>query len=89
MDEFNVIVKYQAIDSKCRVLQEGNYRNGMRDGIWYMYDYQGNVMSTMVFKMNERIKLITLDDMGDEITIFYVDDRPVKKVSIAYLDRYN
>ena len=85
--EFRTLVKYQSIDtSSNRVIQEGHYRDGKRDGIWYMYDYRGNLSSTMVFRMDQRIKLTGFDESGEETTIFYENNRPVRKMTVAYLD---
>ena len=83
-EENNVIVFFQMFtDSK--VVQEGNYKNGKRDGIWKMYNHIGDITSVMYFDMGERVKLEIIK--GDKhVTVFYKENRPVKQMTIAYLD---
>lgn len=83
-EEFNTLVKYKSFTKENILIQEGYYRNGKRDGIWNLYDINGNITSTMLFDMNARVKLIAYQD-GEVVNIHYINNRPAKKVSIAYL----
>lgn len=83
-EESNTLVKYKSFTEENILIQEGYYRNGKRDGIWNLYDINGNVTSTMLFDMNTRVKLTAYQD-GEVVNIHYINNRPAKKVSIAYL----
>jgi antitoxin component YwqK of YwqJK toxin-antitoxin module len=83
-EENNVLVFFQMFtDSK--VLQEGYYKNGKRDGMWKMYNYRGDITSVMHFDMGERVKLeITKRDK--HVTVFYENNKPIKHMTVAYLN---
>lgn len=83
-EESNTLVKYKSFTEENILIQEGYYRNGKRDGIWNLYDINGNITSTMLFDMNTRVKLTAYQD-GEVVNIYYVNNQPAKKVSIAYL----
>lgn len=83
-DELNTLVKYKSFTEENILIQEGYYRNGKRDGIWNLYDINGNITSTMLFDMNTRVKLTAYQD-GEVVNIHYINNQPAKKVSIAYL----
>lgn len=84
-DENDHVFKYAAYGSTGNISQTGYYRNGKPDGVWQLYDEAGNVISTMIFKDGARVKLETII-AGEEVTVIYANNRPIKRVSIAYLD---
>ena len=83
-EEFNVLVKYQSFTEENILIQEGYYKNGKRDGIWNLYDGNGNITSSMLFNMGSRVKLTSYQN-DDVVNVYYENNRPIKKVSIAYL----
>lgn len=83
-EESNTLVKYKSFTEENILIQEGYYRNGKRDGIWNLYDINGNIISTMLFDMNTKVKLTAYYD-GEVVNIYYVNNQPAKKVSIAHL----
>jgi antitoxin component YwqK of YwqJK toxin-antitoxin module len=82
-EESNTLVKYKSFTEENILIQEGYYRNGKRDGIWNLY-INGNIISTMLFNMNTKVKL-TVYYEGEVVNIYYVNNQPAKKISIAYL----
>ena len=83
-EESNTLVKYKSFTEENILIQEGYYRNGKRDGIWNLYGINGNIISTMLFDMNTKVKLTAYYD-DEVVNIYYVNNQPAKKVSIAYL----
>lgn len=79
------LFKYEVYGSNGKISQTGFYKNGKPDGIWHLYSSDGNKLSTMVYKNGQRIKLETTIG-NEEVTVVYMNNRPVKRVSIAYLD---
>lgn len=79
------IVKYTQLRVDGTVAQTGFYKNQKPCGIWKMYDLKGNLTSTMIYKNGKRQKLISMAH-GEEVTVFYQNNRPIKRVSIAYID---
>ena len=84
-EEHEIVFKYEVRGSNGKISQTGFFKNGKPDGVWHLYDEAGNLMSTMIFKNGERVKLETIIG-GEEITVVYANNRPIKRVSIAYLD---
>ena len=80
-----VIVKYTQLRVDGSVAQTGFYRNQKPCGIWKMYDLEGNVISTMIYKKGKRQKLMSVY-LGEEVTVYYQNNRPMKRVSIAYIN---
>ena len=83
-EEFNVLVKYQSFTEENILIQEGYYKNEKRDGIWNLYDGNGNITSSMLFNMGSRVKLTSYQN-DDVVNVYYENNRSIKKVSIAYL----
>ena len=83
-EESNTLVKYKSFTEENILIQEGYYRNGKRDGIWNLYGINGNIISTMLFDMNTKVKLTAYYD-DEVVNIYYVNNQPAKKVSIAHL----
>ena len=50
-----------------------------------MYDLEGNVISTMFYKNGKRQKLTSMY-LGEQVTVYYQNNRPMKRVSIAYVN---
>ena len=79
------VFRYELIDDVGNISQTGFFKNGKPDGVWYLYDTAGDKVSTMTFKDGNRVKLETTINK-EEITVVYMNNRPVKRVSIAYID---
>jgi antitoxin component YwqK of YwqJK toxin-antitoxin module len=79
------ILKYEEFREDGSLWQKGTYVDNKPDGIWYMYDAEGNVHSKMLFSNGSKVELtqFTADGM---VVIRYVDNRPYKHTQIAYLD---
>ncbi len=86
--DFDTLILVQFLNGK-RVVQEGYYRNGKTDGLWKMYSTYDNsngvITSTMLFKMGKKVRLDLIKE-GETITIFYENNRPIKHMTVAYLD---
>jgi len=80
-----VIVKYTQLREDKSVSQTGFYRNQKPCGIWKMYDLEGNVISTMFYKNGKRQKLTSMH-LGEQVTVYYQNNRPMKRVTIAYIN---
>lgn len=80
-----VIVKYTQLREDESVAQTGFYRNQKPCGIWKMYDLEGNVISTMLYKKGKRQKLTSMY-LGEQVTVYYQNNRPMKRVTIAYIN---
>ena len=80
-----VIVKYTQLREDESVAQTGFYRNQKPCGIWKMYDLEGNVISTMFYKNGKRQKLTSMY-LGEQVTVYYQNNRPMKRVTIAYIN---
>ena len=83
-EESNTLLKYKSFTEENILIQEGYYRNGKPDGIWNLYGINGNIIATMLFDMNTKVKLTVYYD-GEVVNIYYVNNQPAKKISIAYL----
>jgi antitoxin component YwqK of YwqJK toxin-antitoxin module len=83
-EESNTLLKYKSFTEENILIQEGYYRNGKPDGIWNLYDINGNIIATMLFDMNTKVKL-TVYYEGEVVNIYYVNNQPAKKISIAHL----
>jgi len=81
----DVIVKYTQLRVDGSVAQTGFYRDQKPCGIWKMYDLEGNVISTMIYRRGEKKKLTSMH-LGEEVTVYYENNRPVKRISIAYIN---
>jgi antitoxin component YwqK of YwqJK toxin-antitoxin module len=79
------VFKYEVYSSNGKVSQTGFFKDGKPDGVWHLYDEKGDLLSTMIFKNGNRIKLETIIN-GEEVTVVYTNNKPTKRVSIAYLD---
>ena len=79
------VFRYELIDDVGNISQTGFFKNGKPDGVWHLYDDAGDKVSTMTFKDGNRVKLETTINK-EEITVVYMNNRPVKRVSIAYID---
>lgn len=77
--------KYEVYYSNGKVSQTGFFKDGKPDGVWHLYDEKGGLLSTMIFKNGARVKLETTIN-GEEVTVVYANNKPIKRVSIAYLD---
>lgn len=77
--------KYEVYYSNGKVSQTGFFEDGKPDGVWHLYDEKGDLLSTMIFKNGARVKLETTIN-GEEVTVVYANNKPIKRVSIAYLD---
>lgn len=86
--DFDTLILVQFLNGE-RVEQEGYYRNGKTDGLWKMYSTHDNsngvITSTMLFKMGKKVRLDLIKE-DETITIFYENERPIKQMTIAYLD---
>lgn len=83
-EESNTLLKYKSFTEENILIQEGYYRNGKPDGIWNLYGINGNIIATMLFDMNTKVKLTVYYD-GEVVNIYYVNNQPAKKISIAHL----
>jgi antitoxin component YwqK of YwqJK toxin-antitoxin module len=83
-EESNTLLKYKSFTEENILIQEGYYRNGKPDGTWNLYDINGNIIATMLFDMNTKVKLTVYYD-SEVVNIYYVNNQPAKKISIAYL----
>lgn len=83
-EESNTLLKYKSFTEENILIQEGYYRNGKPDGIWNLYDINGNIIATMLFDMNTKVKLTVYYD-SEVVNIYYVNNQPAKKISIAHL----
>ena len=79
------VFRYELIDDVGNISQTGFFKNGKPDGVWHLYDDACDKVSTMTFKDGNRVKLETTINK-EEITVVYMNNRPVKRVSIAYID---
>lgn len=80
-----VIVKYTQLRDDGTVAQAGFYRNQKPCGTWKMYDLEGNVISTMIYRRGEKKKLTSMH-LGEEVTVYYENNRPIKRISVAYIN---
>ena len=83
-EESNTLLKYKSFTEENILIQEGYYRNGKPDGIWNLYGINGNIIATMLFDMNTKVKLTVYYD-SEVVNIYYVNNQPAKKISIAHL----
>lgn len=83
-EESNTLLKYKSFTEENILIQEGYYRNGKPDGTWNLYDINGNIIATMLFDMNTKVKLTVYYD-SEVVNIYYVNNQPAKKISIAHL----
>jgi antitoxin component YwqK of YwqJK toxin-antitoxin module len=79
------IFKYDVYHSNGKISQTGFFKDGKPDGVWCLYNEKGDLLSTMIFKNGNRVKLETSIN-GEEVTVVYFNNKPVKRVSVAYLD---
>jgi|GEM_PF-2942903 len=79
------ILKYEEFREDGVLHQNGTYVDGKPDGMWYMYDAEGNVCLKMLFSNGSKVEL-TQFTTGGMVIICYVDNRPYRHTQIAYLD---
>ena len=77
-EESNTLLKYKSFTEENILIQEGYYRNGKPDGTWNLYDINGNIIATMLFDMNTKVKLTVYYD-SEVVNIYYVNNQPAKK----------
>lgn len=68
-----------------KINQKGLLINNKPDGIWVMYDINGDLISRMEYDNGVK-KVLTNYINNEEIHIHYVDNKPHKRVQVAYLD---
>jgi len=79
------ILKYEEFREEGVLRQKGTYVDGKPDGMWYMYDAEGNVCSKMLFSNGSKVEL-TLFTTNGMVVVRYADNRPYRHTQIAYLD---
>lgn len=79
------ILKYEEFREDGVLHQNGTYVDGKPDGMWYMYDAEGNVCSKMLFSNGSKVEL-TLFTTNGMVVVRYADNRPYRHTQIAYLD---
>jgi len=68
-----------------KILKTGLYFDGKLDGTWNLYDENGNLTTSVVYKYGDKIKYTTITDK-EKMVVRYVNNKPVTistEVSLA------
>ena len=76
------IIEYKEYSESGYLIQEGEYVDNEPNGIWRMYNTNGEVISTMKFSYGDRVWLKTPQN-GRETIVYYENNLAYK--SVAYL----
>lgn len=75
----NHVIRYEKY-SNGLIIESGRFVNGKKDGTWHQYDRNGNVVSSMEFENDTRVRMVTMSG-GREVTVIY---RNGKAIEVTY-----
>lgn len=75
------IIEFVEYNQEGFILQKGQYVDQKPHGIWFMYNQNREIISTMNFQFGERIWMKTTMN-GKETTIYYEENKPYKLIAL-------